>query len=271
MIYSHMTMASHDALFDEPSFDAYDYILCSGTHHIDSFRALQNRRPSFGGKVLIPSGYPKLEYLMSQASTNASAKRISQKAAFVYAPTHVYKENERLASFGKYGEEIVDALIATGQHLIFRPHPTSLVDEDCGVVDRILRKYSDDRNFTFDNSIDYIASYSSADLMITDLSGTGFTFSFAFTRPTVFFAPFQDAEQGLSGIQFDGRHRIGALARSIEEMISEIARLQKTDLTQQIVDFRNETLFNVGHSHEYIADCVNDIVQGRSRSEWIQL
>jgi hypothetical protein len=42
-------------------------------------------------------------------------------------------------------------------------------------------------------------------------------------------------------------------------------------LTNQIEQFRDETIFNVGKSAAYIASCLEDIHSGRERPEWIRL
>jgi hypothetical protein len=120
-------------------------------------------------------------------------------------------------------------------------------------------------------SEDYTETYSSADLMVTDLSGTGFTFSFSFGRACVFFSANEEAERGLRGIQFEARHRIGALVRDINEMIEKTSELCNRDMTEEIERFRDETVFNVGNSAAYIVDCLEDILSGRERPEWVRL
>ena len=154
--------------------------------------------------------------------------------------------------------------------MIFRPHPLSL-NGDRPVIDGICQLHAGNQNFSLDASKDYTRSYSSADLMVTDLSGTGFTFSFSFSRPCIFFAPDAEAERGLSGIQYDARHRIGALVRDIDGMIEKTSELCSRDMTDEIERFRDETVFNVGKSAAYIVDCLEEILSGRERPEWVRL
>jgi CDP-glycerol glycerophosphotransferase (TagB/SpsB family) len=155
--------------------------------------------------------------------------------------------------------------------VIFRPHPASFSDHERPVIDRICQLHADNPNFSLDANGDYTESYSLADLMVTDLSGTGFTFSFSFCRPTIFFVPDIEAERGLSGPQFESRHRIGAVVRNIEELIGKTAELCHRDMAEEIERFRDETVFNVGKSASYIVDCLEDILSGRERSEWVRL
>jgi hypothetical protein len=265
-----MSLNTLDGTFPVNSFEAYDYILCAGPHHLDSFRERALRNPALSGKWLLPAGYPKLDFLLASHSVKRRPTDPSVRRTVVYAPTHDYFVNEGLASLRHYGEAIINALLAEGHRVIFRPHPVSFFDQDGPVVDRICQLHADDPNFSLDRSTDYAESYSLADLMVTDLSGTGFTFSFSFGRPTIFFSPNAGAERGLSGLQFDASHRIGALVRDIDELIGKTSELCNRDLTDEIERFRDEAIFNVGKSAAYIVDCLEDILSGCERPEWVR-
>jgi CDP-glycerol glycerophosphotransferase (TagB/SpsB family) len=224
------------------------------------------------GKVLIPAGYPKLDLILTSRSTKRRPAEASIRRTVVYAPTHSSSLNEDLTSLWHYGETIINALLAEGHRVIFRPHPGSLDDShDRPVIDQICQRHTDNLNFSLDTSRNYTESYSLADLMVTDLSGTGFTFSFTFGRPCIFFSPSAEAERGLRGIQFEARHRIGAVVRNVDEMIEKISELCERDMTDEIERFRDETVFNVGKSAAYIVNCLEDILSGCERPEWVHL
>jgi len=270
VVHQLMSMNSLDGIWPDHHFDADDYILCGGPHHLDSFRERALRNTFLLGKTLVPAGYPKLDLLLASHSlkrrpTNASVR------AVVYAPTHRYSLNEGLVSLCHYGEAIINALLAEGHRVIFRPHPGSLFDQDRPVIDRICQLHEDNPNFSLDRSEDYRESYSLADLMVTDLSGTGFTFSFGFGRPCIFFSPNTEAERGLRGIQFEARHRIGTVVRDVDEMIDKTSELCDRNMTDEIERFRDEAIFNVGKSATYIVDCLEDILSGCERPEWVRL
>lgn len=267
VVHGLMSIVGIDGVYLDHHFDGFDYILCGGAHHIEAFNLFLRRRPTLKGTRLIPAGYPKLD-LMLASLADRPARNPSQSSTVVYAPTHVNEANEPLASLRHYGDAIVDTLIAGGHNVIFRPHPMSFVDQDRGLVERICQKYSANPKFSLDRSKDYTKSYSSADLMVSDLSGTGFTFSLTFSRPCIFFAPNIEAERGLSGVQFECRHRIGALARDLEQLSRSAADLSQRDMISQIEEFRDEFVFNVGSSAPYIVDCLEDILAGRVRPEW---
>ena len=264
-------MNSLDGVYPDDDFDAYDYILCGGPHHLDSFRERALRHPVLLGKTLVPAGYPKLDLMLASHSTKRRPTDPSARSTVVYAPTHISSVNECLASLCHYGEAIINALLAEGHRVIFRPHPVSFDDQDRPVIDRICQLHADNPNFSLDMSKDYTESYSLADLMVTDLSGTGFTFSFSFGRPCIFFSPNDEAERGLRGIQFEARYRIGTLVRDIDEMIEKTSELCNRDMTEEIERFRDEAVFNVGKSAAYIVNCLEDILSGCERPEWVRL
>jgi CDP-glycerol glycerophosphotransferase (TagB/SpsB family) len=189
----------------------------------------------------------------------------------VYAPTHICKPNERLTSLRQHGEAIINALLAEGHRVIFRPHPYSFSDQDRSVIGRICRLHGSNLNFSLDENRDYVECYALADLMVTDLSGTGFSFSLSFNRPCIFFSPNAESERGLRGIQFEARHRIGAVVRNIDEMIEKTSELCRRDMTDEIKRFRDEAVFNVGKSAAYIVNCLEDILLGCERPEWVRL
>ena len=147
----------------------------------------------------------------------------------------------------------------------------SYVDADAPLVNRIAAEHADNPMFSLDRSKDYSATYGAADFMITDLSGTGFTFSLTFTRPCIFFAADAAAESGLSGAQFDDRHRIGAVVRSDAQLLEKAAELSRSDMTAQLTRFRSDFVFNAGRSAAYIAAALEDILAGREPPDTIRL
>lgn len=268
-VHALMSMASMDGLYLDHHFDGFDYVLCGGPHHIEALRKLELRRPSLAGLMLSPAGYPKLDLMLDAAETKGRSS--GERPTTVYAPTHVIASNERLASLRRHGERIVEALLAGGYRVIFRPHPISFVDEDRALVDRIAAAHAANPKFSLDRSKDYSRTYASADFMVTDLSGTGFTYSLTFARPCIFFAADEDAERGLYGAQFDARHRIGAVVRTDTELLQKAAELSRIDMTEQLERFRDEFVFNVGSSAPYIVTVLEDILAGREPPDAVRL
>lgn len=270
VVHALMSMASLDGLYLDHHFDGFDYVMCGGPHHIDALRHLARRRPSLRGLKLIRAGYPKLDLMLAAPQTQLP-RSSSPKASVVYAPTHVIPANEKLASLRRHGERIVDALLAGGYRVIFRPHPMSFMDEDRQLVERIDAANRGNPAFSLDRSKDYTQSYGSADFMVTDLSGTGFTYSLTFVRPCMFFAADEEAERGLNGAQFDDRHRIGAIVRDVSQLLPKAAELSRTDMTEDLLRFRGEFVFNAGRSAPEIVSALEDILAGRDPPDAIGL
>ena len=269
-VHALMSMASMDGLYLDHHFDGFDYVLCGGPHHLDSLRKLAARRPALSGLKLLPAGYPKLD-LMLAAPESASRPDSTGAPVAVYAPTHVIALNEKLASLRRHGEDIVGALLGAGYRVIFRPHPMSFVDEDRALVERIASAHAGNPAFSLDRSKDYTRTYASASLMVTDLSGTGFTFSMTFLKPCIFFASDTQAEQGMSVAQFDDRHRIGGVVRDSRELVERAAELVRTDMSEPLERFRREFVFNAGHSAAVIVSALEDMLAGREPANMARL
>ena len=268
-----VSLTNLDGVFADHDFDDCDYIFCAGDHQISDFVKLSKRR-NLAGKVVIPGGYPKLD---SQIQWLAKHRQdIAYKKAVkvvVYAPTHVYDVNENLASLRRNGEGIVCSLLDSGFAVIFRPHPVSFTSDDKTFVEKICADHQSNPRFTLDESKNYMKSYAQADLMVTDLSGTGFTFAFTFQRPAIFFSPDAHSEAGLEGIQFNSRNEIGDVVRSLPELHSKSLLMMGNlrEFETKIVLFRDRTIFNFGSSAKYFCQCLPYIERGESDKDWVVL
>jgi hypothetical protein len=261
-----------EGVYQEDAFDDYDYIMCAGPHHVSDFRALSEKRSVLKGKFLVPAGYPKLDLALSWAGNRRLKESRITAPTIIYAPTYVYPVNEGLASLRSHGAQIVQSLVDAGYNVIFRPHPVSMKGVDRNLVLEITKTYQNQKFFKLDTAKDYKKSFEQADLMVTDLSGTGFTFSLSFKKPTIFVCFQPAAELGLKGIQFDDRNKIGGVARTLEEMIDLIIKLFAADsIPQQIADYREKNFFNVGKSDIYIAEALLSILNQHEKIEWIRL
>jgi hypothetical protein len=271
VVHSLHSIGSLDGIFTEEDFDAFDYILCAGPHQIDSFLERARRRPALKGKWLVRAGYPKLDLVLASQAGKRRSPRPAGAATVVYAPTHVYGPNQGLGTVVHWGRRIIEALISAGHSVIFRPHPLSLLDQDRSVIKEIVAAFGQNPQLSIDTREDYATSYTLADVMVTDLSGTGFTFSFCYGKPCIFFAPCAEAERDMKGIQFEARERVGGVVRDIDRLAAKVSELRKADMTDSITQFRDETIYNVGNSATYIVSCLEDIVASREGKDWIRL
>ena len=77
------------------------------------------------------------------------------------------------AILSKYGTSLLDALVATGFHIIVRPHPQSKLSET-DVLDTLEAKYRGVDTLEWDYNPENLLSLSRADIMISDFSGVVF-------------------------------------------------------------------------------------------------
>ena len=138
-------------------------------------------------------------------------------------------------------------------------------------MDRICELHASNPNFQLDTSKEYRKSFSEADLIVTDLSGTGFTFSLATGRPALFFAPNPEVEIGLTGIQFTDRESIGGVARNVPELLQLIATMDFSGMATRIADYKRKVLFNPATSPEYVAKAIGWIMRGEACPESVVL
>lgn len=269
VVHSLVSLTSLDGVYSSEMFDGYDYILCAGPHHIQDFQRWRQRNTELEGKTLIPAGYPKLDLIISDM--DGLPPTAANPFTVVYAPTHAYAVNADLASLRDHGEEIVESLLAAGHRVIFRPHPVSFRDTDQAIVQRITERFSANEGFELDRSKNYIATYSRANVMVTDVSGTGFTYSLSLLRPSVFFASNASAEVGLTGIQYEDREAIGGLVRSAMDLVRVIEEFKSLDLSRQIMGYRDRAVFNVGSSPVYVAEALLTLLSDQTSDTWVTL
>jgi glycosyltransferase involved in cell wall biosynthesis len=270
IIHSLVSFIGLDGVYTQSMFDSYDYILCAGPHHIADFKRLSKTRGQMKGKTLIPAGYPKID-LVSKIAKELPSSKPNEKTKVIYAPTHVYSANESISSLRKFAKHLLAFILKEGHEVIFRPHPVSLTDSDSVLIFEIARSFASNPNFQLDTSKEYYKSYGKSHVMITDVSGTGFTYSLAFGKPTIFFSPNFSAERSLNGIQFSDRSAIGAVARSPEAVIALIKQLKNEQFGKKIGIYKNKVLYNPDCSAKYIAGSIIEILNGHSKEEWVVL
>lgn len=266
-----VSLTSIEGVYDKAMFDHYDVIACAGRHHIDEFSQLGRER-GWRGKTLLPLGYPKLDLQRRQLAA-AGQHRVSDALTVVFAPTHAYYVNQNFSVLREYGERIVQTLIDEGIRVIFRPHIESWRDQDRPITEGIAAHFKGHPLFSLDRSGNYFESYAQSDLMLTDISGTGFTYAFTFGRPALFFAPNLEDEHGKSGIQFERRENIGLVIRKLDELPTKLrlVRNHMEFIAKQISEYRDWLLFNLGRSESYFADHASLLTDGRQAIDWVKL
>ena len=124
---------------------------------------------------IIEVGYFKLDYLLNKI-------KYKVKDSIIIAPTLII-------GFSKYSivnnlESIIKNILKKSNFkIIIRPHPR---DRQNRIYVRIQKKYSSNLRISFDQSSNYLEAYTRSKLMITDISGTAYTFAFLTLSPVIF-------------------------------------------------------------------------------------
>lgn len=85
----------------------------------------------------------------------------------------------------KYGADILRALVATGYHIIVRPHPQSVISEK-EVLEPLQEEFTDSDCFEWNYDNDNFKVLQKSDVMITDFSGIIFDYALVFGKPVIY-------------------------------------------------------------------------------------
>jgi hypothetical protein len=259
------SLVSIPGVYEENTFDGYDYIYCAGKHHLAELEVIYTEK-GLTGKCLIPGGYPKLDELMVRA---ADLNPPAQKTIII-APTLVSLATEHVSLMNQI-LPFIDYFLSNSWSVTFRPHPLNLSPTNvyCSKFNEIIKRYQNNQNFTLDTSSDYFTSYANASVMLSDISGTAYTYAFSFGRPVIFFDPDvpSDFKQGLL---YNNRGKMGRSVRSIIDLQGCLNDFVENyaDLKDSVETFRGDTIFNLGTSADYFAENLDYILNNKKHPDW---
>jgi hypothetical protein len=220
--------------------------------------------------ALIPGGYPKLDRLIDYFQDHEQ-----ETPTLIYAPTVIGYGFDDVVSLASHGDAIIDAVLRRipDYKLIFRPHPHTL---HMPLVRELAAKYKDHPRFIFDdNASFYMDNYSRASLMISDVSGTAFTYAFATLRPVVFFSPNEEAVQKkYGGLRYvKDRERIGCIVSDVTDLVDKINLIlrHRDDYQKAARQCREANIFNVGEAERYFVDHLEHLLTGQRNKQWTYL
>jgi CDP-glycerol glycerophosphotransferase (TagB/SpsB family) len=276
-------------------FPLYDYVVASSPNVMDEFRSILafygrakagaapvRHQPDAEGllrglaghrlaarQTLIPGGYPPMDVNIRHVAQTGSAP----ENVITYAPTPLAGKTEwrDYASAHVAGPDIVRALLdAFPDHqIVFKPH----VDELPEIVQAVAQAASGSARFTLDRSGgDHRALYARTKVLVSDFSSTAYTFALSHLRPVVFYSRNESALPPEARDSAYGRHRadVGAVARSPGELVAAVRELltHLDAFCGRIRAVRDQLLYNVGRSDEYLAAHIDDILRDHPVPEW---
>lgn len=160
-IYVQHSLISMHMGYNLEAFNYFDSIFCSTEYQKNEIRKMEiaNNLPK---KYILEHGYPILERLIKEK--NKIYQKKDSKMVLV-APTWSNQVKNLLFNF-----EIIKNLLNKNHKVIFRPHPITLLKEKKRI--KIFnKKFSKNKNYSFDQEADSCNSILMADYLISDSSG----------------------------------------------------------------------------------------------------
>ena len=204
---------------------------------------------------ILPVGYCKLDYLIKKIEAHKNLEKY-----IVIAPTD-YRHVDELTIFNDL-KNIIKILLDNSKYkIVFRPYPGNKKTDK---VLEIKNQFFNNKNFIFDMSDNYFDIYANSACLITDISGTAFTFAYATGKPVIFFSKMEKSLDSLGFSKLDyfkDRKKIGVIAETPNEILSFIKNL--TEINEQI-KITNKNLLKqihyLGKSKQRIKEIVDAVV-----------
>ena len=108
--------------------------------------------------------------------------------------------------------------------------------------------------------------------MVSDVSGTAYTYALGFGRPVLFVERVVDSDFS-KGLLYKNRNRLGRTISSDNELASAMSELMDNYavISEDILSLRDECIFNVGSSAQYFADNIEFILSNKVHDDWIYI
>ena len=176
--YVHIFHAASDVtLYRMFGIDYYDSLLISGEYHVKQIRALEKLR-NLPPKELLKVGIPYMDEMLKRVKAAPLVK--NKIRTVLLAPS--WGES---AILNRYGAKIIDLLLATGYHIIIRPHPQSFKSEKA-MMDKLMQAYPESEQLEWNRDNDNFAVLHRSDILISDFSGVMFDFALVFDKPIIY-------------------------------------------------------------------------------------
>lgn len=162
--------------------DYYDALLLSGQFQIDDTRDLEAIR-KLPAKELVLTGSPFMDekarkFKARLASSNNSSNQNGTRTVLL-APSWGTS-----SILSRYGSEFIKDLLATGYHIIVRPHPQSFTSEK-ELMDKLMTEFPENDQLEWNRDSDNFDALNRSDILISDFSGVIFDFSLVFDKPVI--------------------------------------------------------------------------------------
>jgi hypothetical protein len=121
------------------------------------------------------------------------------------------------------------------------------------LIKKINQRFKNDDNFFLDISNSYLESYSKSFILITDFSGTAYTYSFSQNKPVIFFSYNENEiiKKELSKLNyFIDRKKIGYIVNNFTVLNQKLKKIQKNNILfgKKIDKLKKIRIKNFGNS-----------------------
>ena len=176
--YIHIPHAASDiTLYRMFGIDHYDAFILSGEYQEKQIRKLEELR-NIKPRDIELCGIPYMDEMKKRLGSRKDAPKHDRTV--LLAPS--WGESGILSRFG---EKLIDSLIATGYKVIVRPHPQSFTSEKA-LVDKLMEKYNDTSKVTWNRDNDNFDVLYNSDILISDFSGGMFDYTLVFDKPILY-------------------------------------------------------------------------------------
>ena len=113
----------------------------------------------------------------------------------------------------------------TSYNVILRPHPSNRAHIK---IHELIEIFKHNTRFQCDFSENYVDTYAKSQILITDMSGTAYTFAFLTLCPVIFFLPKDDAikKNNYDKLNFFlNRNKIGSTVSDVKLISQEINKI----------------------------------------------
>lgn len=185
--YIHMFHAPNDVtLYRMFGIDYYDSILVSGAYQEKDIRALEAMR-NLPAKGIHTIGIPYMDVMADRLKT--VAEKDSETNNKEKTPTVLLAPSwGSSAIFSVYGGKIIEKLLATGYHVIVRPHPQSFKSEK-DMLDKLMAEFPESDQLEWNRDNDNFEVLRRSDILISDFSGVIFDFALIYDKPVIYTDP----------------------------------------------------------------------------------
>lgn len=176
--YCHILHAAGEvSLYRMFGIDYYDSLLLSGEFQVQDVRKLEELR-GLPAKEIYKVGLPYMDEMVSRLKESGPVEE--HERTVLLAPSWGPS-----AIFSKFGGKIIDKLLATGYHVIVRPHPQSFESEK-DMLDKIMKKYPESDQLEWNRDRDNFEVLKRSDILISDFSGVTFDFALVYDKPIIY-------------------------------------------------------------------------------------